>query len=65
MTTELELIARLKNASTVPQMAHATALLLRACGIFNYQGVAQELARISVTNDGDGFGTRLKEKDKQ
>jgi len=64
MTIDL-LIEKLKTARTVPEMAHTTALLLRACGIFSYQGVGLELARLSVTNDGDGFGTRLKDKDKQ
>jgi hypothetical protein len=51
-----QLIEQLKNATTVPQMARATAALLQACGIFNFQAVAHELARMSVTNDGDGFG---------
>ncbi len=61
MTTE-QLIEELKTARTVPEMARATALLLRACGVFSLQGVGQELARMSVTNDGDGFGTQLKDK---
>jgi hypothetical protein len=58
MTTDLELIEQLTSASTVPQMARATAALLRACGVFNCQLVGQELARMSVTNDRDGFGSR-------
>jgi hypothetical protein len=55
---ELELIEQLKSASTVVQTARATAALLRACGVFNFQGVGQELARMSVTSDGDGFGRK-------
>ena len=60
--TDLKLIEQLKKASTVCQMAKATAALLRACGIFNHQGVGQELARLSVTADNDGFGTQVKDK---
>jgi hypothetical protein len=49
MTPEIEkLIERLKTARTVPEMAQATALVLRACGIWNFQAVAQELARMCV-----------------
>lgn len=58
MRTDLKLMEQLKNAATVPQMAQATAALLRACGVFNFQSVGQELARMSVTNDGDGFGRK-------
>jgi hypothetical protein len=64
MKTDLELIEQLKNARTVPQMARATALLLRACGVFNFQAVGHELSRISVTSDCDGFAKQLKDKRK-
>lgn len=50
MTPIEELIARLRTANTVPEMAKAVALIMRECGIFNYQQVAHELARMSVTS---------------
>jgi hypothetical protein len=57
MTPQLEpLIEKLKTAQTVPELARATAGLLQAFGVFNFQAVAYELARMSVTSDGDGFG---------
>lgn len=49
------LIEQLSTLTTVPELARATAALLRACGVFNHQGIGQELARLSVTADGDGF----------
>lgn len=52
MTSEIEqLIEQLKTAPTGTTIAHATVKLLRACGVFNFQGVAQEMARMSVTAD--------------
>jgi hypothetical protein len=50
-----ELVEQLRTATTVPEMARVTAALLRACGVFNHQGIGQELARLSVTADRDGF----------
>ena len=52
MTHDIEqLIKQLKTAPTGKEIAHATVKLLRTCGIFNFQGVAQEMARMSVTGD--------------
>lgn len=51
MTTALELIERLKAAQTIPEIAKATAAILQACGVWNYQGVAHELSRLCVTED--------------
>jgi hypothetical protein len=51
MTPEIEqLLEQLKTAQTAAEIAGATAKLLRACGVYNFQGVAQEMARMSVTN---------------
>ena len=50
MTHDIEqLIKQLKTAPTGTDIA--TVKLLRTCGIFNFQGVAQEMARMSVTGD--------------
>jgi hypothetical protein len=46
----IALLEQLRTAKTVPEMAKIVAQLLNASGIFNYQGVGQELARISVTS---------------
>lgn len=51
----IELVEQLRTAKTVPEMARATAALLRACGVFNHHAIGQELARLSVTADRDGF----------
>jgi hypothetical protein len=51
----IDLLEQLRTANTVPAMAKIVAQLLNASGIFNYQGIGQELARMSVTADGDGF----------
>jgi hypothetical protein len=52
MTHEIEQqIEQLKTAQTGTNIAHATVKLLRACGVYNFQGVAQEMARMSVTGD--------------
>ena len=45
-----QLITQLKEAKTTIEMARATAALLRAAGIFNFQSVAHELCRMSVTD---------------
>jgi hypothetical protein len=48
--TEIEqLLEQLKTAQTSTEIARATVALLRACGVFNVQGVGYELARLSVT----------------
>ena len=49
-TDEAKIIEQLKTAQTATEIAHATVKLLRACGIYNYQGVGYELARMSVTH---------------
>jgi len=49
MTIE-QLIEQLKTAQTAPEIARLTVKLLRACGIYNYQGVGYELARMAVTH---------------
>ncbi len=46
-----QLITQLKEAQTVPEIAKATATLLQACNVFNFQGVAHELSRMCVTED--------------
>jgi hypothetical protein len=46
-----ELVEQLRTATMVPEMARVTAALLRACGVFNHQGIGQELARLSVTSE--------------
>jgi len=52
MTPEIEqLLKQLKTAPTGTTIAHAMVKLLRACGVYNFQGVAQEMARMSVTGD--------------
>jgi 5-carboxymethyl-2-hydroxymuconate isomerase len=51
----IELLEQLRTAKKVPEMANIVKQLLNASGIFNYQGIGQELARLSVTADGDGF----------
>lgn len=48
ITTE-QLIEQLKTAKTITGIALATARLLRACGVWNFQAVAHELGRMSVT----------------
>jgi hypothetical protein len=49
-STTNQLIEQLKVAPTAVEIARVTVKLLRACGIYNYQGVGYELARLSVTN---------------
>ena len=52
MTHDIEqLLEQLKTAPTAAEIARVTVKLLRTCGIFNFQGVAQEMARMSVTGD--------------
>ena len=42
MNSEIDqLIEQLKTVSTGPEIARATVKLLRACGVYNFQGVAQ------------------------
>ncbi len=51
MTPQIEqLIEELKTAHTSVEIARATVKLLRACGIYNFQGVGYELARMAVTH---------------
>lgn len=49
-TSTEQLIEQLKTAQTATEIARLTVKLLRACGVFNVQGVGYELARLSVTN---------------
>jgi superfamily II DNA or RNA helicase len=51
MTNELQLIAQLRGAKTTREIAQVTARVLRACGVFNFQAVTYELARMSVTGE--------------
>ena len=53
--TTTQLLEQLTLAKDVPSMAKLVARLLATCGIFNYQGIGHELARMSVTSDRDGF----------
>ena len=48
--TVIELVEQLRKAATVPEMARLVALIMREAGIHNFQQVAYELARISVTD---------------
>lgn len=48
--TTIELVEQLRAAATVPEMARIVALIMREAGIYNFQQVAYELARISVTD---------------
>lgn len=50
MAEPIELVEQLRTAKTVPEMAKIVALLMREAGIYNFQQVGQELARISVTS---------------
>jgi hypothetical protein len=51
MTDEIEqLLEQLKVAETPAEMAKLTIRVLRHCGIWNPQRVAQEIARICVTH---------------
>jgi hypothetical protein len=51
MTREIEqLIEQLNTAKTSTDIARATVRLLRACGIYNYDGAAREMVRMAVTN---------------
>jgi hypothetical protein len=51
MTDEIkQLLENLKAAQTSVEIARATAALLRSCGVYNFQGVGQELARMAVTH---------------
>ena len=45
-----QLIEQLKTPQTATEIARLTVKLLRVCGIYNYQGVGYELARMSVTH---------------
>jgi hypothetical protein len=49
-----QLIEHLKAATTPVEIAKVTVKLLRACGIYNVQGIGQELARIAVTSAPEG-----------
>ena len=49
-----ELIEQLRTVKTVPEMTRLVILLLKACNIFNYQAIGQELARMSVTAEREG-----------
>ncbi len=48
--TTTQLLEQLRTANKAPEMAHIIVLLLNTCGIFNYQQIGHELARISVTS---------------
>jgi hypothetical protein len=51
MTEPIEqLLLQLKTAQTSTEIARLAIRLLKACGIYNYQGVAQEMARMAVTH---------------
>ncbi len=53
MTPEIateQLIEQLKTAQTNADIARATIKLLRACGIYNPQAAALEIARLCVTS---------------
>jgi hypothetical protein len=51
MTPQIEqIIEQLKTAQTSTEIARATVRLLRACGIYNFQLAAQEMARMAVTH---------------
>ena len=49
-TSTEQLIEQLKTAQTATEIARLTVKLLRTCGVYNYQGVGYELARMSVTH---------------
>ncbi|HEX3642352.1 MAG TPA: hypothetical protein VHV10_13760 [Ktedonobacteraceae bacterium] len=51
----IELVEQLRTASGVLEMAKLVARILNACGIFDQQSIGQELARLAVTADRDGF----------
>jgi hypothetical protein len=51
MTDDIvQLLLQLKVAETPAEMAKLTIKVLRYCGIWNPQRVAQEIARICVTH---------------
>ena len=51
MTDEVRLVEQLKKARTTQEIARLTAHLLRFAGIYNFQAVAHELARMCVTDE--------------
>jgi hypothetical protein len=55
LTTE-QLIEQLKVAETPAEMAVLTIKLLRVCGIWNPQAIAQEIGRLCVTSGHMGGG---------
>ena len=60
--TPIEIVEQLRTAETVPEMARLVALLLNTCGIYGYQQVGYELARMSVTAEREGIiGARSSE----
>ena len=48
--TITQLIEQLTIAKTVPDISRITAQLLKACGVYNTQGVGLEIARMNVTS---------------
>ena len=44
-----QLLEQLSIAKTIPEIAKIVAQLLTTCGIYGYQAIGMELARISVT----------------
>jgi hypothetical protein len=54
MPHEIEqLIEQLKTAPTAVEIARLTVKLLRACGVYNYDGAAREMVRMSVTHSSE------------
>jgi hypothetical protein len=47
--TTNELVEQLRTAKTIPEMASILTRLMHECGIYNFQQVGYELARIGVT----------------
>jgi hypothetical protein len=50
--TPIELVEKLRIAQTIPEIARIVAALLNTVGIFGYQQIGHELARMSVTGLG-------------
>lgn len=48
--TPIELIEQLRTAKTVPDIAKIVVRLMRECGIYNFQPVGYEIARLGVTS---------------
>ena len=45
-----DLVEQLRTAKTVPEMAKIVVRLMRECGIYNFQPVGYEIARLGVTS---------------